>query len=112
MRRKKQISVPRWFIWEGHDFPGGSGGDSVVFYLDEHVYLDEDSVAKKSLAKHIQEEGISSSLYEAFQLIEKSIVVIAGYKFSEPDDLLPIFCDYSDDELDYDATFVEVLIND
>jgi hypothetical protein len=111
MRRKKQITIPRWFIWDGYNFPESSNRDSVVFYLDEHVYLDEDNIARQSLAKQIQQEGISSSLFEAFQLIEKSNTVIAGYKYSEADELSLVFCDYFDDDLDYDATFVEVLID-
>lgn len=108
MRRKKQISEPVWLIWEGEDFPRSIHSDSIVFYLNEQVYLDEDDIAKRALAKQIQQEGISYTLGEAFKLVDSAPQTLAGYRYEEDEDDVPIFCDNDDPDLDYDATFVEI----
>lgn len=105
----KKIPEPVWLIWDGDNFPREIHSDSVVFYLNEHVYLDDDEIAKKSLAKQILQEGIAYSLGESFSLVEKSAISLAGYRYENDDDTdIPIYCDNDDPDLDYDATFVEV----
>jgi len=69
MRRKKDVASPVWFIWEGENFPRQIHSDSVIFYLSEQLYLDDDEVAKRSLAKSLLQEGISSSLGHSYKLI-------------------------------------------
>jgi hypothetical protein len=108
MRRKKAILEPTWLIWEGNDFPSKFDSESVVFYISEHLYLDEDNVAKKSLAKQLQLEGIVDSLSEGFKLIDSGNLSRAGYFYEDGEDLYPTYCDNDDSNLDYDATFVEV----
>lgn len=108
MRRKKDIVSPVWFIWEGEDFPRQIHSDSVIFYLSEQIYLDDDEVAKRSLAKSLLQEGISSSLGHSYKLIDSANVIRAGYCYEDGDERLPIYCDDDDPLLDYDATFVEV----
>jgi hypothetical protein len=105
----KKVFEPTWLIWEGDDFPRSIHSDSVVFYVNEHLVLDDDDVAKRSLAKQIQQEGISYSLGEAFSLIDTSSCTTAGYRYEDDDESnLPIYCDNDDPLLDYDATFVEI----
>ncbi len=108
MRRRKVISEPVWLIWEGDNFPREIHSDSVVFYINEHLYLDDDDVAKRSLAKALLREGISESNGHSYKLIETGNVTRAGYRYEDGDDVFPIFCDDGDPDLDYDATFVEV----
>jgi hypothetical protein len=109
MRRKKQLSGPDWFIWEGEDFPRELHSDSVVFYINEHADLDTDEVARLSLARQMLQEGISDSLGEAFKYINDSSISTAGYRYEEYDETTPpLYCDSDDPDLDYDATFVEV----
>ena len=108
MRRKKSIPEPTWFIWEGEDFPRSIHSDSVVLYLNEQIYLDSDDLAKRSLAKTLLQEGISVSTGDSYRLIESSVELRAGYRYEDGDEIIPIFCDDEDPDLEYDATFVEV----
>jgi hypothetical protein len=108
MRRKKVVSEPVWIIWEGEDFPRTLHSDSVVFYINEHVYLDDDDSAMRSLVKSLLREGISTSMGNGYRLVESSTISRAGYRYDEGDNIVPIYCDDSDPDLDYDATFVEV----
>ena len=107
MRRKKTIAEPKWLTWEGDDFPRKIHSDSVVFYLTEHIYLDQDEIAKKALARQIQLEGLAYSLGEAFKLISDGWISRGGYYFEDDDERYPV---YSDDDalVEWDATFVEV----
>ncbi len=108
MRRKKAVSQPVWFIWEGEEFPRQIHSDSIVFYLNEHVYLDSDDIAKKSLATTLLQEGISESIGHSYRLIDSSIITRAGYCYEGGDDRFPLYCEDDSSFLDYDATFVEV----
>lgn len=108
MRRKKTVTEPVWLTWEGDYFPRSYGSDSLVFYLSEHIYLDADEIAKKSLAREIQREGIVSSLFEAYRLIEISSISRAGFYYEDGDDRFPIYCDESNENYEWDATYVEV----
>lgn len=108
MRRKKVLTLPSWLTWEGDDFPRQISSDSVVFYINEHIYLDDDPLAKKSLARQIQIEGLAYSLGEAFKLIDSGQYIRAGYCYEDGEELYPVFCEDEDPRLDYDATFIEV----
>ena len=108
MRRKKTIAEPVWLIWEGDDFPRKIHSDSVVFYLTEHIYLDQDEIAKKALAKQLRLEGVADSLGEAFRLIDLGWVSKGGYYFEDDDERFPVYCELDDELYDWDATFVEV----
>jgi hypothetical protein len=108
MRRKKAVSGPTWLVWDGDDFPREIHSDSVVLYVNEHLYLDDDDLAKQILAKSLLQEGISTSLGESYRLIESGIETRAGYRYEDGDTVIPIYCDDDDPDLEYDATFVEV----
>jgi hypothetical protein len=109
MRRKKHFSEPTWLIWDGEEFPRELHSDSVVFYINEHVHLDDDDLARKALARQILQEGISDSLGEAFKFIDLASISLGGYRYEEYDEsTFPLYCDNTDPDLDYDATFVEV----
>lgn len=109
MANRKKLTGPAWLLWEGDDFPRQLHSDSAIFFVNEHVYLDDDDLAKQSLAKQIQQEGLVFSLYEAFRVIEESSPILAGYRYEGDDDTdIPIYCDNDDPDLDYDATFVEI----
>lgn len=108
MRRKKVIALPSWLIWEGNDYPNKLHSDSIVFYINEHVYLDNDPESRRALARAIQQEGITYSLGESYKLIEDSVVELAGYWYPEDEDRFPTYCSLDDDNYDWDATFVEV----
>lgn len=109
MRRKKQISGPSWLIWEGEDFPRELHSDSVIFYINEHVDINEDASARTSLARQILQEGISYSLGEAHRMIDQANILLGGYRYEDYDETdFPLYCDNDDPDLDYDATFIEV----
>lgn len=108
MRRKKAISEPTWIIWDGDDFPRAIHSDSVVLYVNEHIYLDDDDLAKRSLVKTLLREGISTSTGNGYSLIDSANIFRAGYRFDDGDEVVPIYCDNDDPDLDYDATFVEI----
>ncbi len=108
MRRKKAISQPLWLIWEGDDFPRALSSDSIIFYINEHIYLEDDELARKALAKQLQLEGLTYSLSESYKAIEDGNVIRAGYYYKENDEFLQIYCENNDIDLEYDATFVEV----
>jgi len=108
VRRKKTIAEPVWLTWEGDDFPRKLHSDSVVFYLTEHIYLDQDNDAKKALAKQIRLEGVTDSLGEAFKLIDQGWTTKAGYYFEDEDEMYPVYCEIDDPDIYWDATFVEV----
>jgi hypothetical protein len=109
MMSRKRPTGPAWLIWDGDDFPRQIHSDSVVFFVNEHLSLDDDDLARQSLAKQLQQEGLVFSLSEAFNLINQSTPLLAGYRYENDDDTdIPIYCDNEDEDLDYDATFVEV----
>lgn len=109
MRRKKQLTGPDWLTWEGEDFPRELHSDSAIFYINEHVDIDDDEVARKALARQILQEGVSETLGDAFRLIDISLVSLGGYRYEEYDEsTFPLYCELDDPDLDYDATFVEV----
>jgi hypothetical protein len=108
MRRKKVLAHTEWLTWEGDDFPRELHSDSIVFYVNEHIFFDSDAEYKSSLARAIQLEGISYSLGEAFKLIDEGQISTAGYKVSQDDPNLYVYCENDDPELYYDATFIEV----
>lgn len=108
MQRKKQFIAPTWLMWEGGEFPRKLHSDSVILFISEHLYLDTDEVAKKSLARQLQREGLVESLGEAYTMINSGIETRAGYYYEDGDELFPVYAEYDDIELEYDATFVEV----
>jgi hypothetical protein len=67
MAKDSRIGESLWFIWEG-DSKEPFHKDSIVFYTEEHVDIEED-VVRKALASSIQREGISDSLSGGFMLI-------------------------------------------
>ncbi len=108
MRRKKVPVLPSWLIWEGEDFPRKIHSDSVVFYINEHLELDIDDLARKSLARALQQEGITYSLSESYKLIEDAVIEKAGYWYPDGEDRYPSYCSMDDDNYEWDATYVEV----
>jgi hypothetical protein len=108
MRRKKVISDPVWLTWEGDDFPRKFHSDSVVFFVSEHIYIDDDAYARRALAKALLQEGISFSTPHSFRLIDSAWSSRAGYRYEDGDERYPVYCENDDPLLDYDATFVEV----
>ena len=108
MRRKKTTQAAPWLTWEGDGFPRELHSDSVIFYLNEHIYFDSDIQYKRDLARAIQLEGIAYSLGESFRLIEQGRLSQGGYRISEEDPNLFVYCDNDDPDFDYDATFIEV----
>ncbi len=107
MRRKKEYVGPTWMIWEGEDFPH-SLDDSVVFFVNEYLDLDEDHVASKALARQLQREGIVETLGSAYALIQEASIHHGGYYYADQDEIFPLYCSEEDPDLDYDATFVEI----
>ena len=108
MRRKKTTTTVDWLSWEGDEFPREIHSDSMVFYFPEHVYFETDESYRRSLARAIQIEGIVYSLGESFRMIESGTLIRAGYRISEEDPNLLIYCDKNDPDLECDATFLEV----
>lgn len=67
MAKDSRIGESLWFIWDGVDLES-SNENSIVFYTEEHIDIEED-VVRKALASSIQREGISDSLSGGFSLI-------------------------------------------
>jgi hypothetical protein len=79
MSRDSRIGESLWFIWDGLDYDFSST-DSVVFYTEGHINIEEE-VVRKALASSIQREGIASSLSQGFSMIASGISsqLHAGY---------------------------------
>ena len=77
MSKDSRIGESLWFIWdgEGHEV---SSNESIVFYTEEHIDIEQD-VVRKALASSIQREGISDSLSGGFSLIASGI---SGHSFA------------------------------
>jgi hypothetical protein len=67
MSKDSRIGESLWFIWDGLDYDFSST-ESVVFYTEGHIDIEEE-VVRKALASSIQREGIASSLSEGFSMI-------------------------------------------
>jgi hypothetical protein len=67
MAKDSRIGESLWFIWDGEN-QDPFHEDSIVFYTEEHIDIEED-VVRKALASSIQREGISDSLSGGFTLI-------------------------------------------
>ena len=79
MAKDSRIGESLWFIWDGND-QDPFHRDSIVFYTEEHIDIEED-VVRKAFASSIQREGISDSLSGGFTLIASGISghTYAGY---------------------------------
>jgi hypothetical protein len=66
-----------WQEWTGTGYSQTSN-DTVVFYTESHVSLEE-PVVLRALASALQREGIVHSLGEAYAAVEKYSVVSTGY---------------------------------
>lgn len=71
MSKDSRIGESLWFIWEGEGYEPFSQ-DSIIFYTEEHIDIEED-VVRKALASSIQREGISDSLSGGYSLISSGI---------------------------------------
>lgn len=71
MSKDSRIGESLWFIWDGDGYSLFTQ-DSIVFYTEDHVDLEED-VVRKALASSIQREGISDSLAGGYSLISSGI---------------------------------------
>lgn len=110
MTRKKDIQPTHWIIWEGDEFPRKFHSDSIVFFVEEAIYLKEDVDAKKDLATAVLREGIASSLSEAHRLVEDSWVTRGGLEYIDYGSVeLPVFFEIEDPgKYGWDATYVEL----
>ena len=72
MSKDSRSGESLWFIWDGDGYELFSQ-DSIVFYTEDHVDLEED-VVRKALASSIQREGISDSLSGGYSLISSGIL--------------------------------------
>ena len=66
-----------WQEWTGTGYSQTSN-DTVVFYTESHVSLDE-PVVLRALASALQREGIVHSLGEAYAAVEKQSIFSTGY---------------------------------
>jgi len=80
MAKDSRIGESLWFIWDG-DSTEPFHEDSIVFYTEEHVDIEED-VVRKALASSIQREGISDSLSGGFMLIASGASGHSYYGYS------------------------------
>jgi hypothetical protein len=79
MAKDSRIGESLWFIWDGEGHKVSSD-ESILFYTEEHIDIEED-VVRKALASSIQREGISDSLSGGFSLIASGLTGhdYAGY---------------------------------
>lgn len=66
--KDSRIGESLWLEWTGDDY---SSSDAIVFYTEDHVDLENETV-KRALASALQRDGIVSSLAEGFRLVENA----------------------------------------
>lgn len=76
--KDSRIGESLWFLWDLEESRDGS----LIFYTEGHVDV-ENEVVRKALASVIQREGISYSLNESFQMIDRAKVIL-GYSGVSP----------------------------
>lgn len=104
-----------WKEWTGDGFDP-QFEESVVFFTDEHVDL-ENEIVRRALASALQRDGISISLGNGFQSLENANITL-GYAGEVDEDIDLSVCDengetpYGDsvDEI-VPITWVEVVIS-
>lgn len=96
MAKDSRIGESLWFIWDSTE-QDPFHKDSIVFYTEEHVDIEED-VVRKALASSIQREGISDSLSGGFMLIASGASghSYAGYCFDSERQLISNANGYSE----------------
>jgi hypothetical protein len=102
--KDSRIGESLWLEWFGYYYESRDE-DSVVFYTNDHVDLDND-VVKRALASAVQREGIAVSLGEGYKMVE-SAKIHTGYSGEFEDELLPAECDNSG-ETYYGDTLINV----
>lgn len=70
--KDSRIGESLWSIWDGDGYTPAYL-DSVIYYTETHVDLEEE-VVRKALASSIQRDGISYSLSQSFKAIEQSVI--------------------------------------
>ena len=76
--KDSRIGESLWFLWDLEESPDGS----LIFYTEGHVDL-EHEIVRKALASTIQREGISYSLGQSFQMIDRAKITL-GYSGVSP----------------------------
>lgn len=64
--KDSRIGESLWLEWMSDDY---SSPDSIVFYTEDHIDLEND-IVKRALASTLQRDGIVSSLAEGFRYVE------------------------------------------
>lgn len=70
--KDSRIGESLWAIWDGLGYTPAFP-DSVTYYTTEHVDVEHELI-RKALASSIQRDGLTYSLYEAFQAIDSGVV--------------------------------------
>ncbi|NDF98569.1 MAG: hypothetical protein EB101_06535 [Chitinophagia bacterium] len=111
--KDSRIGELLWKEWTGDGFDPQLN-DSVVFFTDEHVDL-ENEIVRRALASALQRDGISISLGNGFQSLESSSITY-GYAGEVDGDIDLSVCDEAGETPYGDAvdtvipiTWVEVL---
>jgi hypothetical protein len=86
--KDSRIGESLWFIWDGVA-PAQADSESVIFYTEEHIDIDED-VARRALASSLQREGLVSSLGQGFSIIDKAV---SGHDYMSMSVDFQTFCD-------------------
>ena len=76
--KDSRIGESLWFLWDIEDSFDGS----LMFYTEGHVDVDHE-IVRKALASAIQREGISYSLGQSFQMIDRAEITL-GYSGPAP----------------------------
>jgi len=77
-----------WSEWFGIDYKRNIP-NSLIFYTEEHVYLDNE-IVKRALASALQRDGTTDSLGGAFRLLDGVISVHHGHAGYNAEGVIPI----------------------
>jgi hypothetical protein len=105
MAKDSRIGESLWFIWDGDGYTPSLDG-SIIFYTEEHVDIENETV-RKALASSLQREGITTSLSQAFSLIDAGINWY-GYIGSSPEEHALMACEENGETI-YDIVLDDVV---
>jgi hypothetical protein len=75
--KDSRIGESLWLEWIGDGYEA-IDGDSIVFYTEDHVDL-ENEIVRRALASALQRDGIAVSLGDGYKAVEGSTSISHGY---------------------------------
>ncbi len=107
-----RVGETLWSEWDGMLYET-TKKEPIIYYTYDHIDIEND-IVKRALASAIQRDGIADSLKDAFDMIDRCLVIYA-YSGYDEDEISPVVCDeqgetyYGDVIIDpKETTFIEI----